>query len=99
MSNSLLILFPTQLFEIKYLDRILNYSDEETTKSKKHIILLWEHDHFFNEFPYHKMKLAFHRATMQAYVDLLKSAKFKVEYIESEKNQMNHKSSNLTGST
>jgi len=89
MSNSLLILFPTQLFEIKYLDRILNYSDEETTKSKKHIILLWEHDHFFNEFPYHKMKLAFHRATMQAYVDLLKSAKFKVEYIESEKNKIN----------
>ncbi len=89
MSNSLLILFPSQLFEIKYIDRILNFSDEETDKPKKNLIVIWEHEHFFDEFPYHKMKLAFHRATTQCYFDMLKTKKFKVEYIEStSKNQI-----------
>jgi deoxyribodipyrimidine photolyase-related protein len=88
MTNSLLILFPSQLFETKYIDKVLNFSDETTTKSKNNFIVLWEHEHFFHEFPYHKMKLAFHRATMQCYFDMLKTNKYKVEYIESiEKNQ------------
>jgi deoxyribodipyrimidine photolyase-related protein len=82
MVNSALILFPSQLFELKYIDKILGYSDEETEKPKKNLIILWEHEHFFNEFPYHKMKLAFHRATMQCYKDKLEK-KYKVEYIDS----------------
>ncbi len=87
MTNSLLILFPTQLFETKYIDKVLNYSDDLTNKSTKNFIIIWEHEHFFHEFPYHKMKLAFHRATSQCYFDKLKSTKYKVEYIESiEKN-------------
>ena len=87
MSNSLLIIFPTQLFETKYIDKVLNYSDDSTNKSTKNFIIIWEHEHFFHEFPYHKMKLAFHRATSQCYFDKLKSSKYKVEYIESiEKN-------------
>lgn len=88
MTNTLMILFPSQLFESKYIDRVLNFSDEQTEKSKKQLIIIWEHPHFFTEFPYHKMKLAFHRATMQYHKDMLKSKKYSVEYIESvEKNQ------------
>ena len=81
MINILLIIFPTQLFEFKYLSKVLDYSDpNETVKNK--VILLWEHDYFFNKFKYHKLKLAFHRATMQSYNDELLKKKFKVEYIE-----------------
>ncbi len=87
MSNSLLILFPTQLFDFKYIKKILEYTDEETPKSKNSHVILWEHDHFFNDFPYHKMKLAFGRATFQSYYDKLienKSLNLKsVEYVES----------------
>ncbi len=81
MVNVLLILFPTQLFETKYLDKILDYSDEQE-KNKTKVIVFWEHNYFFNKFKYHKLKLTFHRATMQSYQDELKKRKYNVEYIE-----------------
>ncbi len=86
MVNVILILFPTQLFETKYLDKVLDHSEEDQIVKTK-IILFWEHDYFFNKFKYHKLKLAFHRATMQSYHDILKK-KYKVEYVENiEKSQ------------
>lgn len=81
MVNFLLVLFPSQLFDTKYLDRVIKYTEDESKKNSC-VILLWEHPYFFTKFPYHKLKLTFHRATMQNYYDLLKS-KYKVEYLES----------------
>ena len=62
---SLLILFPNQLFDIKFINKILNYSKGQS------IILLWEHYYFFNKYKYHKMKLLFHRCTMKSYYNKL----------------------------
>jgi deoxyribodipyrimidine photolyase-related protein len=76
----LLILFPNQLFETKYIDKIINYSDDNTSKNK-YLIILWEHEYFFTKFKYHKMKLLFHRSTMQCYYDKL-SKNYNIEYIE-----------------
>ncbi len=66
MNNCLIIIFPTQLFEIKYLNNLFNYNIDKNTN--KHIIV-WEHDYFFKRYKYHKLKLAFHRASMQKYYD------------------------------
>ena len=80
MSNILLILFPNQLFEKKYIDKILDYS--ESVSKSIHIILL-EHSYFFTKFPYHKFKLILHRATMKNYFDTIsKSKKYNTSYIE-----------------
>lgn len=81
MVNFLLILFPTQLFEIKYIEKVLKYTEPDETNGKA-VILLWEHDYFFTKFPYHKLKLAFHRASMSNYYDKLES-KYDIEYLES----------------
>ena len=83
MVNFLLILFPTQLFETKYLDRIIEFTEDTNKLTKSNCtILLWEHPYFFKKFPYHKLKLAFHRASMSNYYDNLKE-NYKVEYLES----------------
>lgn len=37
---------------------------------------------FFKQYPFHKQKIAFHRATMKAYADYLASKGFEVIYIE-----------------
>ncbi len=79
---SCIILFPHQLFEDIYINKLF----KEVNEKEKHIIL-WEHEHFFNEFPYHKLKLAFHRASMQLYFDSIKSNKLYVESIETTKKQ------------
>ncbi len=83
MKNILLILFPTQLFELKYIKKILYYSESNNNNSikSKHIILL-EHPYFFTKFPYHKMKLIFHRASMKNYFDLINKKEYICEYIE-----------------
>lgn len=78
MTNFLLILFPNQLFDIKYIEQIIKDSDVKN----KCIILLWEHPYFFTKYPFHKLKLVLHRATMCNYYDKL-SSKYDVEYIES----------------
>ena len=83
MSNFLLILFPNQLFDIKYIEEIIKYNPNSESDAKhKFIILLWEHPYFFTKYPFHKLKLVLHRATMCNYYDRL-SSKYNVEYIES----------------
>jgi len=82
MSNILLILFPTQLFEKTYLKKIFSYT-EDNIEIKKKFIIIWEHEYFFNKFPYHKMKLLLHRATMKKYYDDLNSDKeYNIKYID-----------------
>lgn len=83
MSNILIIIYPTQLFEFKYLNKILSFesSDSNKLKTKKYIII-HEHPYFFAKYPYHKMKLVFHRATMRKYYDDLKmKLNIKIEYV------------------
>ena len=78
MNNCLIIIFPTQLFEKKYLENIFNYNEDNNEEgiNKKNVknninkyVILWEHDYFFTRYKYHKLKLAFHRSSMQKYYD------------------------------
>ena len=63
------ILFPHQLFEEAYdLD-------------SRHSILLIEEWLFFKQYPFHKQKIAFHRASMQCFAKKLSDAGFSVVYI------------------
>jgi deoxyribodipyrimidine photolyase-related protein len=80
MSNVLVILFPNQLFEKKYIKKIFS-NDETDLKIKSKHILLWEHEYFFTYFLYHKMKLILHRASMKNYYDLI-SNEYEKKYIE-----------------
>ena len=80
MTNMLLILFPTQLFENKHIDNIF-----KANKSNNHIIII-EHPYFFTKYPYHKMKLVLHRASMMNYYDLI-NKKYHTQYIQY--NEMN----------
>ena len=62
------IIFPTQLFsDIKHLKKWENESNH-TNK----IIYLIEEPTFFTDFAYHKLKLAYHRASMKKYFDFKK---------------------------
>ena len=64
MSNILLILFPSQLFEPQYIKKIFSYTEDNIKIKSKHICL-WEHEYFFTKFKYHKMKIVFHRSSMK----------------------------------
>ena len=64
------LIFPHQLFN--NLDH-LNKNDK---------IYLIEEPRFFTDFSFHKLKLAYHRATMKKYYDFLKKKKYHVIYIE-----------------
>jgi len=66
-----LILFPHQLFEN------LPIKDTETS------IYLVEEYLFFKQYPFHKQKLQFHRASMKAYEAHLIASGFQVHYINS----------------
>jgi deoxyribodipyrimidine photolyase-related protein len=81
MLNILLILFPTQLFEQEYIEKIFSYSESNVKVKSLHIILI-EHPYFFTKFPYHKMKLILHRASMKNYFDLIDNKKYHTEYIQ-----------------
>ena len=64
------LIFPHQLFyDLKHLN-------------KKDKIYLIEEPRFFTDFKFHKLKLAYHRATMKKYYDLLKKKKYNITYIE-----------------
>ena len=69
----LVLLFPHQLFSWKYVERIGKYRESDApistnSNSENQIhICLWEHPYFFTKYPYHQMKLVFHRATMKQY--------------------------------
>lgn len=63
-----LVLFPNQLYDIKI--------------DKKYTIYLIEEPRYFTDFQFHKLKLAYHRATMKKYYDKLKNKKYNIKYIE-----------------
>lgn len=65
------LVFPHQLFQ--------NYQYLE----KEHPVFLIEEFLFFKQYPFHKQKIAFHRATMKAYENYLIEADYTVTYIES----------------
>lgn len=67
----LFIVFPHQLF-----DDFRHYEKVDS-------IVLIEEYLFFKEFPFHKAKLVFHRASMQNYANELRKKGFKVNYINS----------------
>ena len=94
MTNFLLVIFPNQLFEMKYIRQIIEFTSPTAAQAKavadavaEPHILLWEHDYFFKKYPYHKLKLAFHRATMKNYQDELNHSAHipahNIHYIES----------------
>ena len=66
---TIFLLFPIHLF-----------SNIDILKNKK--VYLIEDSRFFIDFKYHKLKLAYHRATMKYYYDYLCSKKITVNYIE-----------------
>ena len=57
------ILFPNQLFQ------------ESPLFDNKAPFYLVEEFLFFKQYPFHKQKIAFHRATMKRYADFLKNEK------------------------
>jgi len=63
-------IFPHQLFN--NLDH-LNKNDK---------IYLIEEPRFFTDFKFHKLKLAYHRASMKKYYDFLKKKKYNIHYID-----------------
>jgi deoxyribodipyrimidine photolyase-related protein len=64
------IIFPTQLFyKLNHLD-------------KNELIFLIEEPRYFTDFNFHKLKLAYHRATMKKYYDMLIKKGYDVKYIE-----------------
>jgi deoxyribodipyrimidine photolyase-related protein len=65
------IIFPHQLFENH---PGLNINSE---------VFIVEDDLFFKHFNFHKIKIAYHRATMKYYADYLLKKKYNVHYIES----------------
>ena len=67
------LLFPIQLFS------------DLTLLSKSKLIYLIEEPRYFDDFGFHKLKLAYHRASMKKYYDMLKKKKLNVKYIDCEK--------------
>ncbi|MHA8091212.1 cryptochrome/photolyase family protein [Aquirufa regiilacus] len=68
---SAFLIFPHQLFE-------------ETLTQEAEVFYLVESDLFFKQYAFHKQKILFHRASMQAFADRLRSAGKRVEYIDAQ---------------
>jgi deoxyribodipyrimidine photolyase-related protein len=64
---NIFIIFPTQLY--KSIDTI-----------KNHDVLLVEEEIYFTKYKFHKLKIAFHRATMKKYESYLLSKNIDVTY-------------------
>ena len=64
------ILFPHQLFEK------IDFIPEQAT------VFLVEEYLFFKQYPFHKQKLVFHRASMQCYKFYLEGKGLEVNYVE-----------------
>ena len=69
--KNILLLFPNQLFDIKYINRI-----------NPDKIIIWESNLHFTHFNFHKSKLLLHRASMKYYESYLLENSFEVEYLE-----------------
>ena len=52
------------------------------SKYKSCIFYLIEEPRYFTDFNFHKLKLAYHRASMKKYYDYLKQKKFNIHYVE-----------------
>ncbi|MCF2490191.1 cryptochrome/photolyase family protein [Dyadobacter sp. CY347] len=70
--KSITLIFPHQLFE------------KHPALTSERDVFLVEEDLFFNQFSFHKHKICFHRASMQAYKLYLESQKITVHYIEAQ---------------
>ena len=68
--KSINLVFPHQLFE-----------DSPLLAGDSHFYIVEEYL-FFKQYPFHKQKIAFHRATMKCYADFLRDKKIDVHYIE-----------------
>ena len=66
-------IFPHQLF----------YNLNHLNKNDK--IYLIEEPRYFTDFNFHKLKLAYHRASMKKYYDFLKKKKYNITYINFDK--------------
>lgn len=69
--KTIALIFPHQLFE------------KHPVLEKNSLIYLIEEYLFFNQYNFHKQKLAFHRASLKFYQDYLQKKKKQVVYIES----------------
>ncbi len=70
MKNKVFLLFPIHLFKNIHL-----------LKDYNHIYLI-EEPRYFTDYSFHKLKLAYHRASMKYYYDYLKKHKLNVTYID-----------------
>lgn len=64
-----LLLLPHQLYDVSYFP-------EGITE-----VILYEHPHYFKKYNYNKKKLILHRASLQAYYEILEKKKYKTTYI------------------
>lgn len=71
-TKSVHLIFPNQLFK------------ENPLFKHKYPVYLVEEFLFFKHYPFHKQKIAFHRATMKFYESYLKEKGFEVHYIEAQ---------------
>ena len=67
--KSIHLIFPNQLFK------------DSPLFSKKEPVYVVEEYLFFKQYPFHKQKIAFHRASMKKYGEYLKSLDYEVHYI------------------
>jgi deoxyribodipyrimidine photolyase-related protein len=72
------LVFPTQLFK-----------DIEPLKEANEVYVI-EEEIYFTKYKFHKLKLAFHRATMKKYYDYLRDKKFKVRYFDFDEDYLKH---------
>jgi deoxyribodipyrimidine photolyase-related protein len=72
------LIFPTQLFEYKYFPKNIKYDS----------IYIIEEPIYFTKYKFHKLKLAYHRASMKSYYDYLGKYVKRIKYYEFSENYM-----------
>ena len=85
----------TQLFEFHYLNKDLKNKDlkndlknNDKNNIEIDIFFIIEDDVYFTSHKFHKLKLAYHRASMKYYYDYLKLQKQEVKYFEFKDNYL-----------
>ena len=76
-TKDIFVIYPTQLYE--NIDLI-----------KKYNVFLVEDETYFTKYKFHKLKIAYHRATMKKYQDYLLSKKINVSYFNFNENYFIH---------
>jgi len=79
------LIFPTQLFEYKYLPKNIKYD----------AIYIIEEPIYFTKYKFHKLKLAYHRASMKSYYDYLNKYVKKIKYYEFSENYISDLKSDM----